>query len=148
MKARIYIEHEFLPWILFLHKQDTLEHLLKGKEEYLCEMYNHISNAFYSLEFYELYMFQISSFKIVFPSKKLEGIMVSTPDTDSVGCAKYLFIVYDKHSLFYFTFDCLAGSNYALFSNNGKEAKRIATLDNDLEQVKLAIRNYIMEDLV
>ena len=42
MKAREYIEHKFLPWILFLDKYDTINHFNNGKEAYLMELYNHI----------------------------------------------------------------------------------------------------------
>ena len=43
MKAREYIEHQYLPWILFLDPKDTIKHFTSSKEEYVCELYNHIS---------------------------------------------------------------------------------------------------------
>ena len=46
MKAREYIEHHYLPWILFLDRKDTIRHFVEKKEMYLCEMYNHISKEF------------------------------------------------------------------------------------------------------
>ena len=46
MRAREYIEHQYIPWILFLDKRDTIKHFVDGKESYLCELYNHISKIF------------------------------------------------------------------------------------------------------
>ena len=80
MRAREYIEHQYIPWILFLDKRDTIKHFVDGKESYLCELYNHISKEFKALERYELFMFRVEFLKQATPLGLVHIIAVKTPE--------------------------------------------------------------------
>lgn len=145
MKAREYIEHQYIPWILFLDSKDTIKHFINGKEEYLCELYNHISKEFKALERYELFMFRVEATKQMSPIGMINLISVKTPEAFYQGDSAYLFIVYNEKELIYYTVDYVMDITYAIkkYSNN-----KVMTLDNtklDLKEIISKINIDLMK---
>ena len=114
MRAREYIEHQYIPWILFLDKRDTIKHFVDGKESYLCELYNHISKEFKALERYELFMFRVEFLKQATPLGLVHIIAVKTPEAILQGESAYLFIVYNDNVLINYTVDYVLDITYAI----------------------------------
>ena len=146
MKAREYIEHQYLPWILFLDRKDTIKHFTERKEAYLCEMYNHISKEFNALERYELFMFRVEFSKI--PSSKglLHVISVKAPEAFSQGDAAYLFIVYNDHELVYYTIDYVLDITYSIKRYKDKKVSIIDNTTLDIKEIMRKINIDVMKE--
>lgn len=145
MKAREYIEHQYIPWILFLDRKDTIKHFINGKEEYLCELYNHISKEFKALERYELFMFRVNTTKQVSTLGIVNIITVKTPEAFLQGESAYLFIVYNDEELIYYTVDYVMDVTYAIKKYHNK---KVTTLDNtrlDLKEIMSKINIDLMK---
>lgn len=146
MKAREYIEHHYLPWILFLDKKDTIRHFTEKKEMYLCEMYNHISKEFKALERYELYMFRVEISKKVSAKGLLNIISVKTPDAVSQGDSAFLFIVYNEQELIYYTVDYVLDVTYSIKKYKDKKVTIIDNTTLDIKEIFSKINIDIMKD--
>ncbi len=144
MRAREYIEHQYIPWILFLDKRDTIKHFVDGKESYLCELYNHISKEFKALERYELFMFRVEFLKQATPLGLVHIIAVKTPEAILQGESAYLFIVYNDNELIYYTVDYVLDITYAI---KKYKDKKVTTIDNTELNLK-EIMNKITMDLM
>ena len=145
MKAREYIEHQYIPWILFLDKKDTIKHFVNGKEEYLCELYNHVSKEFKALERYELFMFRVEVTKQMSPIGMINMITVKTPEAFFQGDSAYLFIVYNENELIYYTVDYVLDVTYVIKKYHNKT---VTSLDNtrlDLKEIISKINMYLMK---
>ena len=144
MRAREYIEHQYIPWILFLDKRDTIKHFVDGKESYLCELYNHISKEFKAIERYELFMFRVEFLKQATPLGLVHIIAVKTPEAILQGESAYLFIVYNDNELIYYTVDYVLDITYAI---KKYKDKKVTTIDNTELNLK-EIMNKITMDLM
>ena len=145
MKSREYIEHQYLPWILFLDRKDTIRHFTEKKEAYLCEMYNHISKEFKALERYELFMFRVETTKHMSPLGMINMISVKTPEALYQGDSAYLFIVYNDSELIYYTVDYVMDITYVI---KKYYKKAVTTLDNtrlDLKEIVSKINIDLMK---
>ena len=145
MKAREYIEHQYIPWILFLDKKDTIKHFVNGKEEYLCELYNHVSKEFKALERYELFMFRVEVTKQMSPIGMINMITVKTPEAFFQGDSAYLFIVYNENELIYYTVDYVLDVTYVIKKYHNKT---VTSLDNtrlDLKEIISKINMDLMK---
>ena len=145
MKAREYIEHQYIPWILFLDRRDTIKHFLEGKEAYLCELYNHISKEFKALERYELFMFRVEVAKQVTPLGMVNIISVKTPEALLQAESAYLFIVYNDTELIYYTVDYVLDVTYVI---KKYKDKKVTTVDNtqlDLKEIMNKINIDVMK---
>lgn len=145
MKAREYIEHKFLPWILFLDPRDTINHFNHEKENYLCELYNHISEAFKSLERYELYMFRVQMQKQMLPIGMANIIICNLPTVKYPNEARAIYIVYNEDTLIYYVVAYLLNGNYELIKETKGSKESIAVLDYDAQKIFEAIQNNLME---
>ena len=132
MRAREYIEHQYIPWILFLDKRDTIKHFVDGKESYLCELYNHISKEFKALERYELFMFRVEFLKQATPLGLVHIIAVKTPEAILQGESAYLFIVYNDNELIYMCYE------------NNEEAENII-IDKYKNCIVSILKGYLKE---
>ena len=146
MKAREYIEHQYLPWILFLDKSDTIRHFIDRKEAYLYEMYNHISKEFNALERYELFMFRVEFSKQVSPKGLLNIISIKTPEAFNQGDAAYLFIVYSDNELVYYTIDFVLGETYSIKKYKDKKVTIIDNTNFDLKEIMRKINLDLMTE--
>ena len=144
MKAREYIEHQYLPWILFLDKKDTIRHFIEKKEGYLCELYNHISKEFKALERYELFMFRVEFSKQATPIGMTNVISIKTPEAILQGDSAYIFIIYNDNDLIYYTVDYVLDITYSIKKYHNK---KVVTIDNTQLDLK-EIMNKINMDLV
>ncbi len=144
MKAREYIEHQYLPWILFLDKKDTIRHFTERKEGYLCELYNHISKEFKALERYELFMFRVELSKQATPLGMVNIISVKTPEAILQGESAYIFIIYNDNELIYYTVDYVLDITYSIKKYHNK---KVVTIDNTKLDLK-EIMNKINMDLI
>lgn len=144
MKAREYIEHQYLPWILFLDPSDTIKHFSNGKESFLCELYNHISKEFKALERYELFMFRVEFKKQMSPIGLINMICVKTPEAILQGEASYIFIIHNEKELIYYTVDYVLDITYAIKKYHNKT---VVTVDNTTNDIKEIIHK-IMIDLM
>ena len=144
MKAREYIEHQYLPWILFLDSKDTIKHFTVGKEEYLCELYNHISKEFKALERYELFMFRVEFSKLMSPFGMLNVIAVKTPEARLQGESSMLIVLYNDSHLLYYTVDYVMDITYAIKKYHNK---KVTTIDNTEFNYKEIIKK-ITNDLL
>lgn len=146
MKAREYIEHHYLPWILFLDRKDTIRHFVEKKEMYLCEMYNHISKEFKALERYELFMFRVEFSKMVSSKGLLNIISVKTPETISQGEAGYLFIVYNDKELIYYTVDHVIEITYSIKKYKDKNVTIIDNTTLNIKEIMSKINIDLMKE--
>ena len=144
MKAREYIEHQYLPWILFLDPKDTIKHFTERKEEYLCELYNHISKEFKALEHYELFMFRVEFFKQMTPLGMVNFIAVKAPDVFYQADSCYLIVGYNDKELLYYTVDYVIDSTFVIKKYYNK---KVTTIDNCSSDFK-EIMNKINIDLL
>ena len=144
MKAREYIEHQYLPWILFLDPKDTIKHFTSNKEQYVCELYNHISKEFKVLERYELFMFRVEFSKQMTPNGMVNIIVVKTPDVRLQGESALLVIAYNDKELRYYTVDYVMDITYSIKKYHNK---KVSTLDNAELNYK-DIMNKITLDLM
>lgn len=140
LKARDYIEHNYLPWILFLDKNDTINHYIKYKEEYLFETYNHISKEFKAIEFYELYMFRIQFSKLMLPSGIVNIITAKLPEVKLPNDAGYLVIIYSENELLYYTVDFVIDTTFQIRKYSKDKQTVIDTVSNDFIEVISAIK--------
>lgn len=145
MKAREYIEHKFLPWILFLDKYDTINHFNNGKEAYLMELYNHISKEFNALERYELYMFRVQFSKTMLPQGISNIITIKTPEVFSQGDCAYLFIVYNDLELIYYTVDYVMDNTFSIRKIHNKTQKIIGNTTHDFNEITKVINMDLMQ---
>ena len=143
MKAREYIEHQFLPWILFLDKNETIKQIKDRKEGYLLELYNHISKEFMALERYELFMFRTEFFTQMLPIGLSNIILIKTPEVLSSGDSAYLFIVHNDSHLIYYTVDLVSSGMYQIKKYYNKKVEVIANTGIDIRE----IMNEISEEL-
>lgn len=143
MKAREYIEHQFLPWILFLDKNETIKQIKDRKEGYLLELYNHISKEFMALERYELFMFRTEFFTQILPIGLSNIILIKTPEALSSGDSAYLFIVHNDSHLIYYTVDLVSSGMYQIKKYYNKKVEVIANTSIDIRE----IMNEISEEL-
>ena len=143
MKAREYIEHQFLPWILFLDKNETIKQITDRKEGYLFELYNHISKEFNALERYELFMFRVQFFTQMLPIGMSNIILIKTPEALSSGDSAYLFIVHNNSSLIYYSVDLINQGIYQIKKYQNKKAEVIANTSLDIKE----IMNTISQEL-
>jgi hypothetical protein len=143
MKAREYIEHQFLPWILFLDKNETIKQIKDRKEGYLLELYNHISKEFMALERYELFMFRTEFFTQMLPIGLSNIILIKTPEVLSSGDSAYLFIVHNDSHLIYYTVDLVSSGMYQIKKYYNKKVEVIANTSIDIRE----IMNEISEEL-
>ena len=144
MKAREYIEHQFLPWILFLDKDDTIKQIKERKEGYVYELYNHISKEFNAIERYELFMFRVQFFTQMMPIGMTNIILIKTPEALSIGDSAYLFIVHNDSHLIYYSVDLVAPSIYQLKKYHNKKHEVIANCGLDIKE----IMNTISQELL
>lgn len=144
MKAREYIEHNYLPWILFLDSKDTINHFINGKEEFLCELYNHITKEFKAIDFYELYMFRIQRMKLMTPSGMAEVIIAKTPPVRNANDVSYMVIVHNENLLLYYTLDFVMDVTYQVRRYRNREQTVIATITNEYNE----LMNVIKSDLL
>jgi len=135
MKAREYIEHQYLPWILFLDKRDTIKHFIDDKEHYLFELYNHISKEFNALERYELFMFRVQFIKKMLPIGMSNIIIIKTPEVLYKGDSAYLFIVYNDSELIYYTIDFVMGETYQIRKYYDKKQTVISNTVLDVDKI-------------
>ena len=142
MKAREYIEHQYIPWILFLDRRDTIKHFLDGKEGYLCELYNHISKEFKALERYELFMFRVETMRQVTSLGLVNIIAVKTPEAFFQGESAYLFIVYNDNELIYYTVDYVLDITYVI---KKYKYKKVTNLDNTELNLKEIMHKITMD---
>lgn len=145
MKAREYIEHQYLPWILFLDPKDTIRQIIDRKEGYLFELYNHISKEFKALERYELFMFRVQFSKQMLPMGMSNIITIKTPEVLSSGDSAYLFIVYKENVLIYYTVDLVLDNMYQIKKFHNKKTTVIANTSNNLSEITNAITTNLME---
>lgn len=143
MKAREYIEHQFLPWILFLDKNETIKQITERKEGYVFELYNHISKEFLALERYELFMFRVQFFTQVLPIGMSNIILIKTPMALSSGDSAYLFIVHNNSHLIYYTVDLVRDDMYQIKKYHNKKVTVIANSSLDIKE----IMNTISQEL-
>ena len=143
MKAREYIEHQFLPWILFLDKNETIKQIKDRKEGYLLELYNHISKEFMALERYELFMFRTEFFIQMLPIGLSNIILIKTPEVLSSGDSAYLFIVHNDSHLIYYTVDLVSSGMYQIKKYYNKKVEVIANTSIDIRE----IMNEISQEL-
>ena len=143
MKAREYIEHQFLPWILFLDKNETIKQIKDRKEGYLLELYNHISKEFMALERYELFMFRTEFFTQILPIGLSNIILIKTPEALSSGDSAYLFIVHNDSHLIYYTVDLVSSGMYQIKKYYNKKVEVIANTSIDIRE----IMNEISQEL-
>ena len=144
MKAREYIEHNYLPWILFLDSKDTINHFINGKEEFLCELYNHITKEFKAIDFYELYMFRIQRMKLMTPSGMAEVIIAKTPPVRNANDVSYKVIFHNENLLLYYTLDFVMDVTYQVRRYRNREQTVIATITNEYNE----LMNVIKSDLL
>lgn len=144
MKAREYIEHQYLPWILFLDPKDTIKHFVDKKEEYLCELYNHISKEFKALERYELFMFRVETYKQMTPLGMMNFIAAKTPDVYYQSDSAFLIIGYNDKELFYYTVDYVLDSTFSIKKYYDKKVVIIDNTDGNFKD----IMNKINMDLL
>lgn len=145
VKAREYIEHKFLPWILFLEKKNTIKHFIDGKEAYLTELYNHISKEFKSLEHYELYMFRVQFIIEILPKLGLSNILIiKTPEAKYQNEAQYIIIIYNDDLLLYYTVDYLMDITYQIKKTVDKNTTIVANTTLDIKQIMQQIKNDLM----
>ena len=145
MKAREYIECQFLPWILFLDRYDTIKQITERKEGYMCELYNHISKEFKAIERYELFMFRVQFAKRVLPIGMSNIITIKTPEVYSSGDCAYLFIVYNDTSLIYYTVNYVLDNVYQLKKFYDKKQTVIANVGLNHDEIMNAITHNLME---
>ena len=144
MKAREYIEHQYLPWILFLDSKDTIKHFTVGKEEYLCELYNHISKEFKALERYELFMFRVEFSKLMSPFGMLNVIAVKTPEARLQGESSMLIILYNDTQLLYYTVDYVMDITYAIKKYHNKKVTTIDNTEFNYKEILKKITNDLL----
>ncbi len=144
MKARDYLEHNYLPWILFLDPKDTINHFINGKEEFLCETYNHITQGFKAIEFYELYMFRVQKTNLMTPYGLVDVIICKTPPVRNSKDASYLIIVYGKDLLLYYTIDYVMDVTYQVRRYQNRVQNVIATIANEYNEMMNVIQNDLM----
>jgi len=130
LKARAYTEQQFLPWILFLDKDDTIRHLKDGKETYLYELYNHIATEFKTLDHYELYMFRITNQKVMSQYGVINLIIIKTPEVRNVNESSYLVICYNDVELSYYYMEYQFAENYSLYKIKNKQKSLVFTSSN------------------
>lgn len=146
MKAREYIEHQYLPWILFLDRKDTIKHFIDGKESYLCELYNHISKEFKALERYELYMFRVEFSKQMSPLGMVNIITVKAPQAFLQGESAYLLIVYSDSLLIYYTVDYVLDITYSIKKYRDKKVTTVDNCQLDLKEIMNKINIDLMKE--
>lgn len=145
VKAREYIEHKFLPWILFLEKKNTIKHFVDGKESYLSELYNHISKEFNSLEHYELYMFRVQFISEILPKLGLSNILIiKTPEAKYQNEAQYIIIIYNDDALLYYTVDYLIDITYQIKKTINKNTSIVTNTTLDIKEIMQQIKNDLM----
>ena len=142
MKAREYIEHQYLPWILFLDPKDTIKHFTSNKEGYVCELYNHISKEFKALERYELFMFRVEFSKQMTPRGMINIIAVKTPETRLQGESAFLFVAYNDKEVRYYTVDFVMDITYSIKKYHHK---KVSILDNTELNYKQIINKITMD---
>ena len=145
MKAREYIEHQYIPWILFLDRRDTIKHFLDGKEGYLCELYNHISKEFKALERYELFMFRVETMRQVTSLGLVNIIAVKTPEAFFQGESAYLFIVYNDNELIYYTVDYVLDITYVIKKYKDKKVTNLDNTELNLKEIMHKITMDLMK---
>lgn len=139
MKAREYIEHQFLPWILFLDSKDTIKQITERKEGYLFELYNHISKEFNAIERYELFMFRVQFFTQMLPIGMSNIILMKMPEALNSGDCAYVFIVHNDYHLIYYTVDFVNSELYQLKKYYNKKVETIANCTLDIKEIINAI---------
>ena len=145
MKAREYIEHQYIPWILFLDKKDTIKHFREGKEGYLYELYNHISKEFNAIERYELFMFRVQIEKKMLPIGMSNIITVKTPNAIYNGDSAYLFIVYNDSKLIYYTVDFVIDNTYSVRRYHEKKVTVIGSCGLELHEINELIQRDLLQ---
>lgn len=145
MKAREYIEHQYIPWILFLDKKDTIKHFLEGKENYLNELYNHISKEFHAIERYELFMFRVHTEKKMLPIGMSNIIIAKTPNAIYSGDSAYLLIVYNDKELIYYTVDYVIDQTYSVRKYHNKKSIIIGNCILELGQIYDVIQRDLLQ---
>ena len=143
MKAREYIEHQFLPWILFLDKNETIKQITERKEGYLFELYNHISKEFRVLERYELFMFRVQFFTQMLPIGMSNIILIKTPEALNSGDSAYLFIVHNNSNLIYYSVDMVTPEMYQIRKYHNRKIEVIANCGLEIKE----IMNTISQEL-
>ena len=139
MKAREYIEHQFLPWILFLDPKETIKQITDKKEGYLFELYNHISKEFNAIDRYELFMFRVEFFTQMLPIGISNIILMKTPEALNIGDSAYLFIVHNNNYLIYYTVDRVNGELFQIKKYIEGKTKIISNSSLDTREIMNAI---------
>ena len=145
MKAREYIEHQYLPWILFLDPKDTIKHFTSSKEEYVCELYNHISKEFKALERYELFMFRVEFAKQMTSHGMYNVISVKTPEAFLQGESAYIFVVYNDSDIRYYTIDYVMDITYSVKKYHNKNVSILENTELDLKKISKIITMDLMK---
>lgn len=145
MKAREYIEHQYIPWILFLDRHDTIKHFLEGKENYLNELYNHISKEFHAIERYELFMFRVQVEKKMLPIGMSNIIIAKTPNAIYSGDCAYLFIVYNDKELIYYTVDYIMDVTYSVKKYYNKKVSVIGNCTSEMNEIFDLIQRDLLQ---
>lgn len=145
MKAREYIEHQYIPWILFLDRHDTIKHFLEGKENYLNELYNHISKEFHAIERYELFMFRVQVEKKMLPIGMSNIIIAKTPNAIYSGDCAYLFIVYNDKELIYYTVDYIMEVTYSVKKYYNKKVSVIGNCTSEMNEIFDLIQRDLLQ---
>jgi hypothetical protein len=145
MKAREYIEHQYIPWILFLDRHDTIKHFLEGKENYLNELYNHISKEFHAIERYELFMFRVHVEKKMLPIGMSNIIIAKTPNAIYSGDCAYLFIVYNDKELIYYTVDYVMDVTYSVKKYYNKKVSVIGNCTLEMNEIIDVIQRDLLQ---
>jgi hypothetical protein len=146
MKARIYIEQQFLPWILFLDSYDTLKHYNERKEEYLWEIYNHISEEFKAIDRYELYMFRVGFNKLLTPRGMVKLIICKTPDVNNVGESSYIVIAYNDTELHYYHVEKYLEDKYYLKKISLEKKLVVCEMENPTyEQIIKEVQQNLLQ---
>ena len=145
MKAREYIEHKYIPWILFLDPKNTIKQINTRKEEHFCELYNHISKEFNALERYELFMFRVEFSKIHTPSQIWNVTTIKTPMVYSQGDCAYLFIVHTDKDVIYYTADYVLDITFAIKKYHNKEVTIVCNTELNQKEIVAKITMDLMK---
>lgn len=147
MKARVYVETKFIPWILFLDTKDTIKHFTNLKEEYLFETYNHISTEFKAIERYELYMFRVTFSNALSPNGIYELIVCKTPEVKNVGESACLIIAYNKDDVIYYNVELLLNGDFQINKIKPKQKDIVSIVSKpNMDDIIQFIKNDLLEE--
>lgn len=129
-----YLIERFIPWSLKVERKNTFDLIVKEKEKYFCDMYNHFALSFKDLSIYELHMFRVTSNNIVSLGCDLISVMLLNDEN-----YHSIHLAYLADKCYYFIID----RNYSVMFDNKIIDKAESNLNNLLNIVTNTVINNV-----